>query len=434
MKNGFMFKAIRVVSILVLAVIIALLLITLRPKAKRVSRTETGLLVEVLTAKAEDVNMIIETYGTVEPRETLKLVAEVRGQVVAMNPSFEEGGYIKKGMVLIQIDPRTYSLEVERRNVQISQTKAELKRLQQEVHNLEASIKIAQSDAALAQNDFFRLKKLLGKNVVAQTTLDKAEQRYLASLERLQGLENQMALTGPLKEQLKAQHQMAKVLLRQAELDLERASIVSPFAGWVLEKAVESSQHVNVDQYLGEIYSAGALDIEVRIPTQDLKWLPTNDGQDTAPEAEIFFASVDRHKWKGRVARKKARMDEKTRTLPVVVEVDEGEAAGKNQNNLNLRPGMFVTVKIKGKKVQHAFVLPRDLVHGGDVVYIAQESHLKIRPVRVVRRFKDMVFVDKGLSDGELIIRTPLSGVADGMQIRLKPEVGDSGQGTEDTW
>ncbi len=422
MKNGFMPKAIRVLSILALAVLIAVLLITLRPRAKRVSRTESGLLVEVFPAKAEDVHMIIETYGTVQPRETLKLVAEVRGQVVDMDPSFEEGGFIKKGTVLIKIDPRTYNLEVERRNVQISQTKAELKRLQQEVHNLEASIKIAKSDVVLAQNEFFRLKKLLGKNVVAQTTLDKAEQRYLVSLERLQGLENQMALTGPLKEQLKAQQEMARVLLRQAELDLERASIVAPFNGWVLEKIVEAGQHVNVDQFLGEIYSAGALDIEVRIPMQDLKWLPTDIRQETASEAEIFFESVDRHSWKGRVSRIKAQMDEKTRTLPVVVEVDKPEATGGSQDNLDLRPGMFVTVQIKGKKIQHAFVLPRYLVHGGDVVYIAQDSHLKIKPIHVLRRFKDYVFVDRGLSDGELIIRTPLSGVADGMPIRLQPE------------
>ncbi len=429
MKNGFMFKAIRVASVLVLAVLIAVLLITLRPSAKRVARTESGLLVEVLPAKAEDLNMIIEAYGTVKPRETLKLIAEVRGQVVEMDPSFEEGGFIKKGMVLITIDPRTYRLEVERRSVEISQTQAELKRLKQEVQNLEASMKIAKSDAALAQNEFFRLEKLLGKNVIAQTTLDKAEQRYLASLERLQGLENQLALTGPLKERLLAQHDMAMVLLRRAELDLERTRIVAPFDGWVLAKAVETGQYVNVDQYLGEIYCAGALDIEVRIPIQDLKWLPTDTGLGMAPEAEIVFESGGKNIWKGKVARIKAQMDEKTRTLPVIVEADAPGAEVESNDNLKLRPGMFVTVKIKGKKVPHTFVLPRYMVHDGDVVYLVQDNHLKIRPVRIFRRFKDSVFIDQGLAEGELVIQTPLSGVADGMRIRLNSGGGGKDQG-----
>ncbi len=46
------------------------------------------------------------------------------------------------------------------------------------------------------------------------------------------------------------------------------------------------------------------------------------------------------HKWKGRVERIKAQMDEKTRTLPVIVEVDERAAEAGNKDNLHLRPGL----------------------------------------------------------------------------------------------
>jgi multidrug efflux pump subunit AcrA (membrane-fusion protein) len=218
MKKDFMFKSMRVVVVLALSVAIAAALITLRPEAQRQVRTETGPLVEVLSVKAEDLNMIIDGYGTVKPRETLKLVAEIRGQIVDIHSSFKEGSFIKKGVVLIKIDPRTYRLEVDRQKIQIEQTKAEIKKLRQEIKNFDASIKISKADVALAQTDFARLKKLSIRNVVAQTTLDQAEQRYLASLDRLQGLKNQLALTGPLKEQLEAQRNMGKVLRKQALL------------------------------------------------------------------------------------------------------------------------------------------------------------------------------------------------------------------------
>lgn len=419
MKKGFTFKAVRVVIVLVLAVMIAILLITLRPKAKRVTPIKTGVLVKILTAKAQDLNMIIETYGTVKPREILKLVAEVKGKIVKICPSFEEGGFIKKGTVLIKIDPRTYQLEVERRKIQIDQIKAEFKHLQQEIKNLEASINIAKSDVTLVKNDFFRLKKLMSEKVVAQTMLDKAKQRYLARLEHLQELENQLALTGPLKEKLKAQRDMAVVLLGQAELDLERTSIVAPFNGWVLEKTVEVGLHVKSGQYLGGTYSAGAFDIEVRIPVKDLKWLPPDSSPGLVPEAEIFFDSVDNPRpWKGHLARRLAKMDEKTRTLPVIIEVSESAASVENSGVFHLKPGMFVTVKIKGKKIKHVFVLPRHVVHNGDVVYIVQDNQLKIKPVNALRRFKDSIFVDRGLVDGDLVISSPLSGAADGMQVR----------------
>ncbi|MBW2410907.1 MAG: hypothetical protein JRF72_14000 [Deltaproteobacteria bacterium] len=271
MKKGAIFKTIRAIAVILVAIGIAKVLFTMRPEAERRIPEETGRLVEVFTATAEKVQMYIEAYGTIEPREALKLVAEVRGQIVEISDSFKEGVFVEKGTRLIQIDPRTYELEVQRRNVQIKQAEAELKRLQQEVLNLQARIDIAKTDVSLAKGEYFRLKKLIDRKVISQSTLDKAEQQYLASLERLQALENQMALTGPQREQLLAQRDLSRVLLQEAKLDLERSAIIALFDGWVLEKPVEVGQHVNVGQDMGRIYSAGELDIEVRIPIRDFK-------------------------------------------------------------------------------------------------------------------------------------------------------------------
>jgi multidrug efflux pump subunit AcrA (membrane-fusion protein) len=421
MNKGALFKIIRVVAVLATALVIAIILIRLSPKAERQIPVETGRLVDVMQVKSEQIHMTVESYGTVTPREVLKLVAEVRGQIVGLHPEFKEGGFLKRGAVIIRIDPRTYQLEVERQKVQVSQVAAELRRLQQEVQNLAASIEIAESDVALAKKEVSRLVALIDKNVIAQTTLDKAKQTYLSSLERLQSLENQLALTGPMKDQLEAQRQMAKVMQRQAELDLERSSITANFNAWVLEKTVEESQHVNTGQHLGSIYRDGALDIEVRIAAMDLKWLPADISQRAPLQANIISESGGtRHVWKGRMARIKAQMEEKTRTLPVVVEVAEAEASGKGQRSFLLRPGIFVTVEIMGKKIDRAFILPRHVVYPGDVVYTVQDNRLTIKPVNILRSFKDAVIIDKGLSDGELVIKTPLPSATDGMKVRLK--------------
>jgi multidrug efflux pump subunit AcrA (membrane-fusion protein) len=351
----------------------------------------------------------------------LKLVAEVRGQIVDIHPLFKEGGFIQNGLVLIGIDPRNYQLEVERRRVQVSQAGAELRRLQQEVLNLQASIKIAESDVALAQKEVVRLKTLSGKKVVAQTTLDQAEQRYLVSLERLQGFENQLALTGPLREQFEAQRDMAKVMLRQAELDLERSSIVAPFNARVLERSIEKGQHVNSGQLLGSIYRDAAFDLEVKIPVRDLKWLPADINRGGGLLADVIVTDDEkRYVWKGRVVRIKAHMEEKTRTLPVVAEVDQALPTGSERRLFPLRPGMFVTVKIKGKQIRRAFTLPRYVIYPGDVVYTFRDNRLKIKPVHILRSFKDAVIVDKGLSDGELIIKTHLSSATEDMLVRLR--------------
>jgi RND family efflux transporter MFP subunit len=421
MRKGATFKTIRVFVVILVAIIIAAVLVILRPKAERRVVEDKGRLVEVFAAQAEKVQMVIEAYGTVKPREELLLAAEVRGQIVATDPTFEEGNFITRGTRLIQIDPRTYELDVQRARVQIKQAQAEIKRLEQEVLNLQARIKIAKSDVSLAENEYFRLKKLIDRKVIAQSTLDKTEQQYLASQERLQALENQLALTGPQKEQLLAQRDMAKVMFESAKLDLERSAIIVPFDGWVLAKTIEVGQHVTVGQSMGKIHSSGELEIEVRIPVKDLKWLPADLNGGTRIEADIIFENQGAQMvWKGQVTRVKAEMDDKTRTLPVIIEVDALSDSGQNSNALRLRPGMFVTASIKGKEVSQAFVLPRHLVYPGDRVYTVEDNRLKIKSVDILRVFKDSVIVRQGLSDGERIIKTPLSDVTDGMLVRVK--------------
>jgi RND family efflux transporter MFP subunit len=423
MKKGGLFKTIRVFVVLFIALVIAVVLVTMRPRAERQVPVDKGLLVEVLPAKTEDVEMVVESFGTVAPRESLKLVAQVRGPIVDIDPAFEEGGFVQEKTRLIQIDPRTYRLAVERRNVQIKQAEAELKRLAQEVVNLKARVKIAGSDVKLARNEYLRLKKLIDRKVIAQSQLDKSEQAYLASQERLQALDNQMALTDPQKEQLIAARDMARVMHQEAKLDLERSSIVAPFEGWVLEKAIEVGQYVNIGQQLGKIYSAGQLDIEVRISTKDLKWFPEDMGQETPLLADVVFKNAgNEHIWRGRVARIKAMMDERTRTLPMVIEIDETPATERPQNPFGLRPGMFVTIRIKGKKIQNVFVLPRYLVYPGDVVYTVKDDTLKSNRVKILRGYKNTVIIGDGLSEGALIVKSPLSSPMDGMRVRVRTE------------
>jgi RND family efflux transporter MFP subunit len=421
MKKGALFKTIRVLLVLGVSLIAAFLLLALRPEPVRQTPEETGRLVEVAPAKAVKTHVIVEGFGTVEPQEALKLVSEVPGRIVGLADAFEEGGFFQKNTVLIHIDPRNYQLEVDRCAVQIRQADAEIKRLEQEVLNLKASLEIAKSDTALAKADYLRQKDLVETNVVSQSALDKAEQRYLNSYERLQSLENQMALTGPKKEQLLAQRDMCRVMLQKADLDLEKTRIKAPFDGWVLEKAVEAGQHVAAGQYLGTVYLDGALEIEVRVPVKDLKWLPRALDPDHPVEAEIAFDNDgSTHTWQGRMIRMKAQMEKRTRTMPVIIGVEDSPVRGGETAGMRLTPGMFVRVQIQGKEIDRAYVLPRHVVHPGDVVYTVNDQRLKMKPVRVLHTHQETVIITEGLSDGERIVTSPLSSPMEGMLLRIK--------------
>lgn len=421
MKKGAIYKILRVAVVLVIALGIMKALIVFRPEAERIVPTETGRLVEVFAVQPQSVTLVVESYGTVQARKILKLVAEVRGQVVGLHPDFEAGGFIGKDDTLIRIDPRDYQLDLESRKAQMRQTDAELMRLNQELKNLEANIRIARNNVALSRSELDRQRQLVERNVIAQSTVDKIEQQYLNNLERLQNVENQKSLIEPRREQLRAQRQMTRVMQKQAALNLERTRIIASFDGWVVEKMVEVGQLVNVGQVMGTIFQAGALELEARIPIRDLKWLPLPVSESNPLTARIVFdAAGEGHSWPARVIRQKAQMDNTTRTLPLIVEVNPSPGKAPQDAAVRLRPGMFVTTMIDGHTIANAFVLPRHLLYPDDVVYTAVDDRLRIKSVHVLRAYRDTVIIDKGLSAGDLVIRTPLSTAAEGMKIRVR--------------
>jgi len=422
MKKGALFKTVRVLVVLLVSVAVAFLLVQLRPRAEKQERVSHGRLVEIVATRPERLPMVVEAYGTVAPREALNLVAQVRGEVVALHPDFIEGGFVRSGEVLVTIDPQDYELAVRRAKVGIRQAQADLDRLAQDVLNLNASLELARADVKLALAEVKRLKKLAGKDMTSQSVLDKADRQYLTSRERMQTLENQLALIGPNRIRLQSQLELARVAWEQAKLDLERCRIEAPYESWVTQKMVETGQHLSVGQPVGSIYRAGAFDIEVKIPVGDLVWFPDETDSKDGLKAEVRFSETEPPRtWNGKVARIKAALDQTTRTLPVVVQVDEATGSDAMTNAAGrMKPGMFVTVRIQGRQVDHVHRLPRHLVHDDDTVYLAVDNRLEIRPVTVLRRFKNEVLISEGLSDGNRVITTPISNAVSGMKIRIK--------------
>jgi multidrug efflux pump subunit AcrA (membrane-fusion protein) len=415
-------KITRSLVVLGLAIGIAAALIKLKPKPQKQPPPPASLLVEVMQVKASSPAMVVKSYGTVRPSESLKLVSEVKGKVVEMAPTFEEGGFFRKGELLIRIDPRSYELAVAQRKKQIKQLDAELRRLDQERANLEISQNIARSDVELAKAELERFKVLAKRGVVAQSNLDQAEQKYLASRNRMLEIENQVALIDPRGDGLRAQRELVEVRLKEALLDLDRTRIKAPFHGWVLEKGVEKEQFVNAGASLGRVYRASALEVEVRIPFKDLLWLgearlASDPTKGNIGKAKVIFnSSGQTHTWEGRVVRIKAAVDEKTRTLPLIIEVPA---------SYPLKPGMFVDVELTGRKIDKAYLLPRSAIHPGNLVCLAENNHLVIRPVEVLRRLNDSVYVGEGLTDGDLVITTPISVPKEGMKLRLSQTIDD---------
>lgn len=401
------FKMVLPVLILALGFGAFQLLASMREPPQRVSPAYTGPLVEAIAAPLEQVQVVVEGQGTVRPDAQIDLVPQVSGIVVWKDADFKPGGTFAKGALLFRLDPRDYELAVQQAVAQVAQTRYQLD--------------LAREEAAIAAEEWERLHA--GDQAPTDLVLRKPQLR--AAEAALQGAEARLA---------------------EARLRLERTQVHAPFAGRVRTTRVDVGQHLNAGQAIAQIYSIEKAEIVVPVPDEDLGWFTLPLPIDIAPAStaspvaersaeghvrafafgrEGASAVVSgafagrRHQWGGRVVRTEGELDPQSRMVRLVVEV-EAPYGGIADGIPPLTVGMFVDVAIAGRTVDGVRVLPRAALRQGDRVWaVGRDGVLHIRPARVVRSLEDEVLSYIDLVPEERVIVSQLSGVTDGMQVRL---------------
>lgn len=417
--GSFLFRLARVLLVLGIAVALAFGLVLSRSKPEKKKVVQSTPRVKVIKARPRTEVMTLLAYGTVVPRNQVKIALEVAGRIDYVHPSFKEGGKIAKNDLVIRLDQRSFRLDRDGAQVRVAQAQADIKSLNQDISNLEKDIELAHRNMDLSRKELDRIRNLSKSQFASKTSLDKAEQLLLSAKIKLQTIENRLALTTSMMEGKKSALAMAGVNLQKASLALEKTEIRLAFDGLVLEKHAEAGEYVNPGQVIGLAYEQGALDVDVGIPLEQVRWIKEMFDQGLFPEAVLSIANLDlsyETLWKAKVARVKAGIDEQTRTLPLTLEI---EPIPMNQipHLYGLKPGTFVKCRILGTAHENIFALPRHLVKPDGSVLLAVDNRLEMRKVSVLRKFEENVYIDSGLSPGELIIVSPLPNALEGMEL-----------------
>ncbi len=417
---SFLFRLMRVVVVLLLAAGVALWLFVSREKPQKKEMTDTPPKVLCVPAVSGTSDMTVEAFGTVTPRNSVKLAMEVAGRIDYIHPDFREGARINKGEILLRIDQRTLVLNEKNARVQVDQARADIRLLEQKTLNLKADAGLARSNLELTSKELERIRALAKNQFASKTSLDKAEQQYLSAENQLQQITNALALVPSRMALKKSALASAQAALETAFLMLEKSEIKADFYGFVMTKQVQAGEYVNPGQVLGVIYEKDALDVDIRIPLEELQWLGSVFKDGGRPQASLTIANLEGGRspvWPGHVVRIKAAVDEKTRTMPMTVEIGTLDV---KDPLLLLRPGVFVKCRVKGEQKENVFKIPRTLMRSPDTLYLARENHLVIKKVTLIRRFEEDVYITGGLAPGDLIIESPLPGALHGMAITVK--------------
>jgi len=424
---SFFFRLIRVIIVLGVALGLAFWLFASRksPEKQKVVHDAPG--VRVIKAVSGPRTMMVEAFGTVIPRKKVNLAAEIGGRIDYIHPHLQEGAAIGPEDLLIRIDQRTFILDRNAALAGVKRARADIDRLTREIANYKADVELARQNVTLTQKEWDRVKALGENQFASKTNVDKAEQQYLSARIQLQSAQNRLALTPPMMAQLNAALSLSENSLAKARLVLEKSEIRSGFNGYVLTKQAEIGEFVSPGQILGSLYEKGELDVDVRIPFEELAWMKPLFDKGLQPKARVAIANLDGGEtWNARVARIKANIDEKTRTLPITLEIGEKNGQGKVLSPTDpfmvLKPGTFVRCTILGQTHDHIFEIPRYLLHRENKLYLVRDKKLAIQKVAVLRKYEDKVFISAGLSDGDMIVSSPLPAAVDGMALTVKAE------------
>ncbi|NOY64258.1 MAG: hypothetical protein GXO97_02495, partial [Nitrospirae bacterium] len=164
-------------------------------------------------------------------------------------------------------------------------------------------------------------------------------------------------------------------------------------------------------------------EIRVHLNEKDVGYIKIpgfNTEQKTGSTAVVETTIGDHHqKWTGYVERAEI-IDEKTRTIPVVIAVKD-----PYKTLPPLSVGTFVRVRIKGYTIDRAVLIDKEAIQwteqGTPFVWIVdKEERLRKRMVALVRSVNGRYIVSRGLNDGEKVVITPPPVATEGMKVRIE--------------
>ena len=182
---------------------------------------------ETGTAEYRDVDVAYSADGLVEAVKQSTVAAQVTGRVVEIH--FDVGDYVKKGQVIVRLDPRDAGEALAASRAQLAQ---------------------AQATLVNARAHYERSKQLLAQQFVSQAALDKAEAEYHAA---------------------QAQSDAMRAGVARAETAHGYATIIAPYSGVVSTRHVELGEMATPGKPLMSGFDPSGMRVVANVPQHQVE-------------------------------------------------------------------------------------------------------------------------------------------------------------------
>lgn len=233
--------------------------------------------------------------------------------------------------------------------------------------------------------------------------LEQIEREYNRAVQLLEiGAGTQQAV-----DQLKAQLDAAK---SQYDNLLENTVLRSPITGVVTARNYDPGDMTGSLPVLTVVQLTPVVKVMINVSENDLATLKA--GQDV----EVTFDAFPGETFQGKVQRIYPTVDTATRTFEVEVRIANGQE--------RLKPGMFARVSIDLGSRNNVVVPDRAVVKqtgsGNKYVYVLNGSTVSYKRVELGRRLDNAYELISGIEDGDTVVITGQSRLADGVRVEVR--------------
>ena len=349
-----------------------------------IDNSTTTIPVVAATAQAEDVPVFVDAIGTVQAYNTVNITPLVSGQMIKV--LFKEGQDVKAGDVLAKIDPRSFQAILDQDRAKKAEDESLL---------------------ANARLDLARYTRLVAKDYTSAQTADT--QRALVAQDVAQVAQDQ-------------------AMIDAAALNLSYTDITAPIDGRTGVRQVDVGNMVSTSQTtpLTVITQIKPISVVFTLPQQllssvsaamaagppEVEALPQTN---TADATGLGLAGATTVLDTGVLSVIDNEVESTTGTVKV-------KATFPNQNS-QLWPGGFVTVRLKLRTDKNVLVIPPAAVQrgpDGSYVYVVQANNqVTRRNVTTGYSTETLAEITSGLNPGEIVVTDGISRLTDNARVQI---------------
>jgi RND family efflux transporter MFP subunit len=366
------------VLVLGAAVLVVVVLNLARPRLQPVVAAERVWAVSAISVKRETVQPELDLFGAVIAGRRSELRARVAGPISRVGPNFRDGGVVKEGELLLQVDPFDYQTA-------LADSRSRLK---------EAEVRLT-----AVERDLKRARDLYAQKLVAPQFLENAE----------------LAV-----EQQKAVVEQQQIAVQRAARDLEDTRLLAPYAGVVGNVNADLGKQLSPNDKVADITDVGRLEVRFSLSNAEYgRLLETGDPVVGRPVRVVWEVGEEKLGYEARIERVGAEITATTGGVDVYAVIAADAAATP------LRPGAFVRVRVADRRYEDVMRIPETALYGQDTVYVINAED-RIEPRQIAIRgydANDMLVASAGdpaLQDGDRVLTSQLREIGAGVKVTVR--------------